>query len=109
MAVLLMATSNVLMGLYLTVLSICSIICHLLRSRKPRRGFLGKFHYRVQHGRLPHPAKFEEANVVPYLQACISKAPRFHPAGGMILPPVASHAWDVAHNFIRDSSNKKVS
>ena len=108
MTVLSMATSNVLAASILTVISMCSVICHVLKRQEPRRGFLG--------GRLPSAAwqnsdlaKFEEANDVPYLQVCISKSPRFRPAGGMILPLVDPHAWDIAHNFIGDSSNKNVS
>lgn len=40
------------------------------------------------HGRLSDPATFQEAQKLPYLQACVKEAMRLHPATGQIMARV---------------------
>ena len=88
-AVLSMATSNVFAGSDTTAISLRSIIYYLLKNPKCKKKFIAEVDERKRVGKLSDPVKLEEANEMPYLQACMYEGLRLHPAVGMSLPRVA--------------------
>jgi len=91
-AVLSMATSNIFAGSDTTAISLRSIIYYLLKNPDTKRRLLEEIDDRARDGNLSDPAKLEEANEMPYLQACMYEALRLHPAVGMSLPRVVPEA-----------------
>ena len=87
-AVLSMATSNVFAGSDTTAISLRSIIYYLLKNPQCKKKFISEIDERKKGGKLSDPVKLEEANEMPYLQACMYEALRLHPAVGMSLPRV---------------------
>lgn len=87
-AVLSMATSNIFAGSDTTAISLRAIIYHLLKNPKTKKRLVDEIDDRIRDGKLSDPAKLEEANEMPYLQACMYEALRLHPAVGMSLPRV---------------------
>jgi cytochrome P450 len=87
-AVLSMATSNVFAGSDTTAISLRSIIYYLLKNPLCKEKFVSEIDERKKRGKLSDPVKLEEANEMPYLQACMYEALRLHPAVGMSLPRV---------------------
>ena len=87
-AVLSMATSNVFAGSDTTAISLRSIIYYLLKNPQCKKKFISEIDERKRGGKLSDPVKLEEANEMPYLQACMYEALRLHPAVGMSLPRV---------------------
>lgn len=87
-AVLSMATSNVFAGSDTTAISLRSIIYYLLKNPECKRKFVAEIDERKKQGKLSDPVKLEEANEMPYLQACMYEGLRLHPAVGMSLPRV---------------------
>jgi cytochrome P450 len=87
-AVLSMATSNVFAGSDTTAISLRSIIYYLLKNPLCKEKFISEIDERKKSGKLSDPVKLEEANDMPYLQACMYEALRLHPAVGMSLPRV---------------------
>jgi cytochrome P450 len=87
-AVLSMATSNVFAGSDTTAISLRSIIYYLLKNPQCKKKFISEIDERKKRGKLSDPVKLEEANEMPYLQACMYEALRLHPAVGMSLPRV---------------------
>ena len=88
-AVLSMATSNVFAGSDTTAISLRSIIYYLLKNPECKKKFIAEVDERKRAGKLSDPVKLEEANEMPYLQACMYEGLRLHPAVGMSLPRVA--------------------
>jgi cytochrome P450 len=88
-AVLSMATSNVFAGSDTTAISLRSIVYYLLKNPECKKKFIAEIDERKRQGRLSDPVKLEEANEMPYLQACMYEGLRLHPAVGMSLPRVA--------------------
>jgi cytochrome P450 len=86
--VLSMATSNVFAGSDTTAISLRSIIYYLLKNPESKEKLIKEIDKRRQTGKLSDPVKLEEANDMPYLQACMYEALRLHPAVGMSLPRV---------------------
>jgi cytochrome P450 len=87
-AVLSMATSNVFAGSDTTAISLRSIRYYLLKNPQCKKKFISEIDERKKGGKLSDPVKLEEANEMPYLQACMYEALRLHPAVGMSLPRV---------------------
>ncbi len=87
-AVLSMATSNVFAGSDTTAISLRSIIYYLLKNPDCKKKFIAEIDERKKQGKLSDPVTLEEANDMPYLQACMSEGLRLHPAVGMSLPRV---------------------
>jgi cytochrome P450 len=87
-AVLSMATSNVFAGSDTTAISLRSIIYYLLKNPLCKEKFVSEIDERKKTGKLSDPVTLEEANEMPYLQACMYEALRLHPAVGMSLPRV---------------------
>ena len=87
-AVLSMATSNVFAGSDTTAISLRSIIYYLLKNPLCKEKLISEIDERKKSGKLSDPVKLEEANDMPYLQACMYEALRLHPAVGMSLPRV---------------------
>jgi cytochrome P450 len=88
MAVISLATSNIFAGSDTAVISLRSIICHLLKNPDTRRNLIGEIDDRVRGGLFSDPVGMEEANDMPYLQACMYEALRLHPANNTSLPRV---------------------
>ncbi|GFN18676.1 cytochrome P450 [Aspergillus tubingensis] len=86
--VLSMATSNVFAGSDTTAISIRSIIYHLLRTPACLRKLRDEIEDRKRQGRFSDPVTLDQANDMPYLQACMWEGLRLHPAVGMTLPRV---------------------
>ncbi|PYI11789.1 cytochrome P450 family protein [Aspergillus sclerotiicarbonarius CBS 121057] len=86
--VLSMAASNVFAGSDTTAISLRSIIYYLLKSHECLSKLRDEIEDRKCQGRLSDPVRLEEANDMPYLQACMYEALRLHPAVGMNLPRV---------------------
>ena len=86
--VLSMATSNVFAGSDTTAISLRSIIYYLLKNPETKKSFVAEIDERRKAGKLSDPVKIEEANDMPYLQACMWEGLRMHPAVGMTLPRV---------------------
>ena len=87
-AVLSMATSNIFAGSDTTAISLRSIIYYLLKNPECKKKFVAEVDEYRRAGKLSDPVKLEEANVMPYLQACMYEGLRLHPAVGMSLPRV---------------------
>lgn len=86
--VLSMATSNVFAGSDTTAISIRSIIYHLLRTPACLKKLRDEIEDRKRQGRFSDPVTLDQANDMPYLQACMWEGLRLHPAVGMTLPRV---------------------
>ncbi|OJJ33325.1 hypothetical protein ASPWEDRAFT_174733 [Aspergillus wentii DTO 134E9] len=86
--ILSMATSNVFAGSDTTAISLRSIIYYLLKNPACISRLMDEIQDRKNQGRLSDPVKLDEANSMPYLQACMYEALRLHPAVGMSLPRV---------------------
>ena len=86
--VLSMAASNVFAGSDTTAISLRSIIYYLLKNPPCLSKLREEIEDRKREGHLSDPVKLEEANDMPYLQACMYEALRLHPAVGMNLPRV---------------------
>lgn len=87
-AVLSMATSNVFAGSDTTAISLRSIIYYLLKNPECKKKLIAEIDSWRKQGQLSDPVALEEANEMPYLQACMYEALRLHPAVGMSLPRV---------------------
>lgn len=88
MGVISMATSNIFAGSDTSAISIRSIVYHLCKNPQYKRKLVEEIDSQQQVGKLSIPAKFEEAQNMPYLQACLYEGLRCHPAVGMSLPRV---------------------
>jgi cytochrome P450 len=88
-AVLSMATSNIFAGSDTTAISLRSIMYYLLKNPECKKKFIAEIDERREQGKLSDPVRLEEANEMPYLQACMYEGLRLHPAVGMSLPRVA--------------------
>jgi cytochrome P450 len=88
MAVLSMATSDIFADSGTTTISLRSTIYHLLKNPDTKKRLLEEIDDRAWEGKLPDPAKLEEADNMLYLQACMYEAPRLHPAVGKSIPRV---------------------
>lgn len=88
MAVISMATSNIFAGSDTTAISIRSIVYYLLKNPDYKRKLVEEIDTRKSQGKLSTPVTLEESKHMPYLQACMYEALRYHPAGGMSLPRV---------------------
>ena len=87
-AVLSMATSNIFAGSDTIAISLRSIIYYLLKNPECKKRFIEEIDEYKRQGKLSDPIKLEEANGMPYLQACRYEGLRLHPAVGMSLPRV---------------------
>ena len=86
--ILSMATSNVFAGSDTTAISLRSIIYYLLKNPRCLSKLMDEIETQKRQGKLSDPVKVDEANEMPYLQACMYEALRLHPAVGMSLPRV---------------------
>lgn len=83
-----MATSNIFAGSDTTAISTRAIIYHLLKNPDCKRKLVEEINQRKREGKLSNPVSLQEADQMPYLQACMWEALRLHPAVGMSLPRV---------------------
>ncbi|KAJ5121320.1 cytochrome P450 family protein [Penicillium bovifimosum] len=86
--ILSMAASNVFAGSDTTAISLRSIIYYLLKNPRCLSKLMDEIDDRQKQGKLSDPVKLDEADEMPYLQACMYEALRLHPAVGMSLPRV---------------------
>ncbi|KAH6975706.1 cytochrome P450 [Ilyonectria destructans] len=87
-AVLSMATSNVFGGSDTTAIALRAIIWYVIKNPRCKQKLVDEIKERQHVGALSYPVTLEEANSMPYLQACMYEALRLHPAVGMALPRV---------------------
>lgn len=88
MGVVSMATSNIFAGSDTTAISTRAIIYHLLKNPDCKWKLVEEIDQHRRDGTLSDPVQLEEADQMPYLQACMWEALRLHPAVGMSLPRV---------------------
>jgi cytochrome P450 len=70
-ATLSMATSNVFASSDTTAISLRPIIYYLLKNSEYKKKFAAEIDELKKQGKLSDPVKLEEANDMPYLQACM--------------------------------------
>lgn len=87
-AVLSMATSNIFGGSDTTAIALRAIIWYVLKNPHCKQKLVEEINERRRNGQLSFPVALEEAEDMPYLQACMYEALRLHPAVGMSLPRV---------------------
>ncbi|OJI96135.1 hypothetical protein ASPVEDRAFT_157352 [Aspergillus versicolor CBS 583.65] len=87
-AVLSMATSNIFGGSDTTAIALRAIIWCVLKNPRCKEKLVEEINERRRNGQLSFPVALEEAENMPYLQACMYEALRLHPAVGMSLPRV---------------------
>ena len=87
-SVLSMATSNIFAGSDTTAISLRAVIYHLLKRPESKIKLIDEIDNMRRKGKLTDPVSFEQAEDMPYLQACMYEALRCHPAVGMSLPRV---------------------
>ena len=83
-----MATSNIFAGSDTTAISLRAVIYHLLKRPESKMRLIDEIDNMKREGRLTDPVTFDQAEAMPYLQACMYEALRCHPAVGMSLPRV---------------------
>lgn len=87
-AIVSLATANVFAGSDTTAITLRAIIYFLLTNPDCLEKLLHETAEQEKDGRLTWPIKFNQANEMPYLQACIQESLRLHPAVGLSLPRV---------------------
>ncbi|KAL6719334.1 hypothetical protein ACLMJK_003573 [Lecanora helva] len=83
-----MTTTNVFAGSDTTAISTRAVIYYLLKSPECKRRLIDEIDTKWADGKLTEPITFNQAEEMPYLQACIWEGLRCHPAVGMNLPRV---------------------
>jgi len=87
-AVLSMASSNIFAGSDTTAISTRAIIYYLLKNPEKKKKLVDEIDHMLAEGTLSDPVTLDQADKMPYLQACMYEALRLHPAVGMSLPRV---------------------
>ncbi|KAF2267043.1 cytochrome P450 [Lojkania enalia] len=87
-AVISMGTTNINAGADTTAVSMRAVIYHLLRNPEAKYKLIEEIDDMRRKGELSYPVKWDEANKMKYLQACIYEGMRIHPAIGINLPRV---------------------
>ncbi|THW71757.1 cytochrome P450 family protein [Aureobasidium pullulans] len=85
-AVISMAAANITAGSDTTAISLRSIIYHLLRNPQHLETLRQEIDTARRGNRLSDPVTMEEAERMPFLQACIMEGLRIHPSIGGLLP-----------------------
>lgn len=91
-AVASMATSNIFAGSDTTGLSTRALVYYLLTDPDCKKRLIDEIDEKRRAGQLSDPVKLEEADNMPYFQACLYEALRCHPAAGMTLPRVVPNS-----------------
>ena len=106
-SVLSMASSNIFAGSDTTAISIRAVLYHLGRNPRCKRKLVEELDSAQKSGKLSTPIKTEEAEKLPYLQACIYEGLRCHPAVGMTLPRVTPvGGFDINGTFIPEGVSR---
>ena len=96
---------NIGAGSDTTSVSLASVIYHLMRNPKQLATLRQELTEAAENGTASSPITFQEAQALPYLQACIKEGLRLHPATGLpLLRVVPAGGATIAGTFFTAGS-----